>query len=225
VIAIDGPAASGKSTTARLVAERLGYLHIDTGAMYRAVALKVLREEIDPADVKAVEAVVGSTAVTLKRVSGKLRTFLDGVDVTDKIRSREVAKAASIASAFRGVREAMVREQRKLGKDGGIVLEGRDIASVVFPNAELKVFLTASLKERVRRRQRELIEQGVNVDIESLREEISERDRKDATRDASPLVKAPGAIEIDTSNLSIEEQVSLVVERAEKIIREENRRS
>jgi cytidylate kinase len=105
VIAIDGPAASGKSTTARLVAERLGYLHIDTGAMYRAIALKVLREEIDPMDMKAVEPVVDSTAVTLRRVNGKLRTFLDGVDVTEKIRSREVAKAASLVSAFRNVRE------------------------------------------------------------------------------------------------------------------------
>lgn len=224
MIAIDGPAASGKSTTARLVAERLGYLHIDTGAMYRAIALKVLREEIDPMDMKAVEPVVDSTAVTLRRVNGKLRTFLDGVDVTEKIRSRQVAKAASLVSAFRNVREAMVREQRRLARDGGIVLEGRDIATVVFPDAELKVFLTASLEERARRRQCELIEQGVKVDLQSLEEEISERDRKDATRDASPLVKAPGAIEIDTSNLSIEEQVKIVVEKAEKIIREENRR-
>jgi len=222
VIAIDGPAASGKSTTARLVAERLGYLHIDTGAMYRAVALKILREKIDPTDAKAVEGIVDSTGVTLKRINGQLRIFLDGVDVTEKIRSREVAKAASIISVNRKVRDAMVKEQRRLGKDGGIVLEGRDIGSVVFPNAELKIFLTASLDKRARRRQHDLNEQGLQVDLQSVREEIAERDRTDATRDASPLVKASEAVEIDTSRLSIDEQVNLVVEEVKRLIREED---
>jgi len=222
VIAIDGPAASGKSTTARLVAERLGYLHIDTGAMYRAVALKILREKIDPTDAKAVEGIVDSTGVTLKRIKGQLRIFLDGVDVTEKIRSREVAKAASIISVNRKVRDAMVKEQRRLGKDGGIVLEGRDIGSVVFPNAELKIFLTASLDKRARRRQHDLNEQGLQVDLQSVREEIAERDRTDATRDASPLVKASEAVEIDTSRLSIDEQVNLVVEEVKRLIREED---
>lgn len=222
MIAIDGPAASGKSTTARLVAERLGYLHIDTGAMYRAVALKILREKIDPTDAKAVEGIVDSTGVTLKRIKGQLRIFLDGVDVTEKIRSREVAKAASIISVNRKVRDAMVKEQRRLGKDGGIVLEGRDIGSVVFPNAELKIFLTASLDKRARRRQHDLNEQGLQVDLQSVREEIAERDRTDATRDASPLVKASEAVEIDTSRLSIDEQVNLVVEEVKRLIREED---
>lgn len=222
MIAIDGPAASGKSTTARLVAERLGYLHIDTGAMYRAVALKILREKIDPTDAKAVEGIVDSTGVTLKRINGQLRIFLDGVDVTEKIRSREVAKAASIISVNRKVRDAMVKEQRRLGKDGGIVLEGRDIGSVVFPNAELKIFLTASLDKRARRRQHDLNEQGLQVDLQSVREEIAERDRTDATRDASPLVKASEAVEIDTSRLSIDEQVNLVVEEVKRLIREED---
>lgn len=222
VIAIDGPAASGKSTTARLAAERLGYLHVDTGAMYRAMALKVLQQGIDPTDQKAVEEIVDSTGVTQRKVGGQLRTFLDGVDVTEKIRHREVATASSLVSANRKVREAMVKEQRRLGKDGGIVLEGRDIGSVVFPNARLKIFLTASLDERARRRRQELHEQGLQVDLQSVREEIGDRDTKDATRDASPLVKASEAIEIDTSSLSIEEQVNLVVEMAKKIIEEEN---
>ncbi len=222
VIAIDGPAASGKSTTARLAAERLGYLHVDTGAMYRAMALKVLQQGIDPTDQKAVEEIVDSTGVTQREVGGQLRTFLDGVDVTEKIRHREVATASSSVSANRKVREAMVKEQRRLGKDGGIVLEGRDIGSVVFPNARLKIFLTANLDERARQRRQELRGQGLQVDLQSVREEIADRDTKDATRDASPLVKASEAIEIDTSSLSIEEQVNLVVEMAKKIIEEEN---
>ena len=224
MIAIDGPAASGKSTTARLVAERLGYLHVDTGAMYRAMALKVLEEGIDFSDTSSIETLVDSTEVTLKSINGELRTFLDGVDVTEKIRSREVAKAASSVSTIRRVREAMVKEQRRMGKDGGIVLEGRDIGSVVFPDADLKIFLTAGLEKRVRRRQVELQKQGLQVDLEPLRKEIADRDRKDATRDASPLVKLPDAIEFDTSNLTIEEQVRIVVEKAKEIIRRQNQR-
>jgi cytidylate kinase len=222
VIAIDGPAASGKSTTARLVAEQLGYLYVDTGAMYRAVALKVLEHRIDPADEKAVEAVLGTTSITLKAVKGRLRTFLDGVDVTEEIRSREVARAASVVSAYRKVREGMVKEQRRYGKDGGVVLEGRDIGTVVFPEAQLKIFLTAGLEERTMRRERELVDLGLEADLDSLRREIAQRDQMDATRDASPLTKAADAIEVDTSKLSIDEQVNLVVEVAKKIIREES---
>jgi cytidylate kinase len=222
VIGIDGPAASGKSTTARLVAEQLGYLYIDTGAMYRAVALKVLQQRIDPSDEKAVEAVLGTTSITLKTVKGRLRTFLDGVDVSEDIRSGEVASAASILSAFRKVREGMVKEQRRYGKDGGVVLEGRDIGTVVFPEAQLKIFLTASLEERAARRERELIDLGLKADLDSLRQEIAQRDRMDATRDESPLTKAPGAIEIDTSRLSVDEQVALVVKAARTIIQDEN---
>jgi cytidylate kinase len=222
VIAIDGPAASGKSTTARLVAEQLGYLYIDTGAMYRAVALKVLQQRVDPANEKTVEAILGTTSITLKTVKGQLRTFLDGVDVTEEIRSREVARAASIVSAYRKVREGMVKEQRRYGKDGGVVLEGRDIGTVVFPEAQLKIFLTASLEKRAMRRERELLDLGLEADVDSLRREIAQRDRMDATRVASPLTKAPGAIEVDTSKLSIDEQVNLVVEAAKKIIRDES---
>ncbi len=206
------------------MAERLGYLHVDTGAMYRAMALKVLEEGIDFSDTSSIETLVDSTEVRLKSINCELRTFLDGVDVTEKIRSREVAKAASSVSTIRRVREAMVKEQRRMGKDGGIVLEGRDIGSVVFPDADLKIFLTASLENRARRRQVELQKQGLQVDLEPLRKEIADRDRKDATRDASPLVNLPDAIEFDTSNLTIEEQVRIVVEKAKEIIRRQNQR-
>ena len=223
MIAIDGPAASGKSTTARRVAEGLGYLHLDTGAMYRAVALKALEKRIDPADIRAVEALMKSTEVTLKRVDGQLRTYLDGTDVTEKIRRPEVSKAASSISSIKKVREAMVSEQRRIGKNGGVVLEGRDIGSVVFPNAELKIYLTANLGERARRRQRELREQGVDVTLASIRKQISERDRKDSSRDTSPLVKPPAAIEIDSSDLTVDQQVSIVVEKAKEIIEQKER--
>jgi cytidylate kinase len=155
-------------------------------------------------------------------VAGRLRTFLDGLDVTEKIRRREVATASSLISANRKVRQALVKEQRRLGKDGGMVLEGRDIGTVVFPNAKLKIFLTARLDERARRRQRELHDEGMQIDLQSVRDEIADRDTKDETRDASPLLKASEAIEIDTSSLSIEEQVALVVKRAREIIEKEN---
>lgn len=222
VIAIDGPAASGKSTTARLVAERLGYLHVDTGAMYRALALKVLERGISLTDVDAINKLIAETEITLKPLNNEIRTYLDGADVTERIRSLEVDKAASVVSTIRTVREAMVEKQRRLGQDGGIVLEGRDIGTVVFPNAELKIFLTANLEERAARRQRELKERGKEVELSVLRNEIAERDRKDATRDASPLVKSPDAIEVDTSELSIEEQVEIVVREAKRIIQEKD---
>jgi cytidylate kinase len=220
VIAIDGPAGSGKSTTARLVAEKLGYVYLDTGAMYRAVALKTLKMGINPADTPSVEALIDSTEVTLRMDDGKLATILDGQDVTEEIRSPEVTRASSLVSSIRKVREAMVKQQRKIGAEGGVVVEGRDIGSVVFPNADLKIFLTASLAERALRRQRELRAQGTNLDFHVVQKEISQRDEKDSTRDASPLLKAKDAIEIDTSSLTIEEQVDLVVQRAKAIIRE-----
>jgi cytidylate kinase len=190
--------------------------------MYRAVALKVLQQRVDPSDEKGVEAVLGTTTITLKTVNGRLRTFLDGIDVSEDIRSREVAKVASVVSKFRKVREGMVKEQRRYGKDGGVVVEGRDIGTVVFPEAQLKIFLTAGLEERAVRRERELVDLGLKTDLDSLRQEIAQRDRMDATRDASPLTKAPDATEIDTSRLSVDEQVELVVKAARKIIQEEN---
>ena len=211
VIAIDGPAASGKSTTARLVAERLGYVHVDTGAMYRAVTLKVLRAGLSPEDRESIAALLTTTRVELRNMGGALRIFLDGVDVTGPIRTQEVTRAVSAVSRLREVRTAMVREQRAMGKDGGIVLEGRDIGTVVFPDADLKFFVIAGIEARALRRQRELQEKGTRADLEELKREIAERDRLDSSRAESPLRKAEGAIEIDTSNLSIEEQVNQVV--------------
>jgi cytidylate kinase len=214
VIAIDGPAGSGKSTTARLVAGRLGYLHVDTGAMYRAFTLKLVRAGIRSEDRESVRAMLATTKVALERREGHLDVLLDGENVTREIRSAEVTRAVSAVSSIREVRDAMVTMQRALGAQGGIVLEGRDIGTVVFPDADLKIFMVAGIEARARRRMVELRGQGVSVDLPTLAQEIGERDRKDSTRTESPLRKADGAVELDTTDLSIEEQVAFIVERA-----------
>ena len=218
VITIDGPAASGKSTTARMAAERLGYTHIDTGAMYRAVTLKVLRAGLSPDDSAGIAGMLPTTHVVLVRGQNGLRVMLDGEDVTDAIRTARVTRAVSAVSSHAAVREAMVREQRAMGKDGGIVLEGRDIGTVVFPDADLKFFMVAGIKSRAQRRQKELAERGEKISLESLEREIAERDTRDASRAVSPLRKADDAIVVDTSDLKIEEQVELVVGTARKKI-------
>jgi cytidylate kinase len=218
VIAIDGPAASGKSTTARLVAGKLGYIHVDTGAMYRAVTLKVLRAGIAPADSERIGKLLGTTHVALRREGEITRVFLDGDDVTAEIRTPEVTRAVSVVSRHRAVRDAMVREQRKMGAEGGIVLEGRDIGTVVFPDADLKFFMIAGIEARARRRGEELRAGGISPDLSGLTDEIRERDTLDSTRKESPLKKADDAIEIDTSDLTIEEQVRVVVEKVRSVM-------
>ncbi|MDH4069573.1 MAG: (d)CMP kinase, partial [Ignavibacteria bacterium] len=160
VITIDGPAASGKSTTARRVAERLGYMYIDTGAMYRAVTLDVIRRKIDLRDEKKVVGIAASASIELKPGPFKLHLFLNGEDVTAEIRSSEVTRSVSAVSRIRGVREALVRIQRRLGRDGGVVLEGRDIGTVVFPGADLKIFMVADIRARSRRRAAEMRDRG-----------------------------------------------------------------
>jgi len=217
VVAIDGPAASGKSTTARLAAQKLGYIHVDTGAMYRAVTLKVLRAGITPDDYAAIGELLGKTQVALRNEGGAIRVFLDGRDVTREIRSREVTRAVSIVSRHRAVREAMVREQRRMGAEGGIVLEGRDIGTVVFPDADVKFFMIAGIEARARRRAEESRSAGAETDLDGLIREIRERDSLDSTREESPLRKADDAIEIDTSEMTIDEQVRTVVDTVRRI--------
>lgn len=217
-IAIDGPAASGKSTTARLVAERLGYLHLDTGAMYRAVTLRVLEEKIPLDDMEAIGALAERTLIRLERSATGIRVFVDNRDVTHDIRSEHVTLHVSQISSYENVRRVLVREQRRMAAKGGAVLEGRDIGTVVLPDAELKIFMVAGVAERVRRRQKDLQAIGENVDSGQLENEILERDRRDSTRKASPLRKAEDAVELDTSSLTIDEQVQFVVARAKEII-------
>jgi cytidylate kinase len=217
VIAIDGPAASGKSTTARLAAEALGYLHIDTGAMYRAVTLAVIREGVNPSDVDAMGKLVARIRVEERHSAAGRRVFLNDGDVTDLLRTPEITRTVSAVSALPVVRVAMVREQRRMGAEGGVVLEGRDIGTVVFPDADLKFFLIAGIEARARRRLRDLEAIGEHPDVNRLRAEIEERDRLDSTRSASPLRQAEGAIVLDTSNLTIPEQVDVVVRAARQM--------
>jgi cytidylate kinase len=191
--------------------------------MYRAVTAKVLRLGIDPEDTEAVLAVLPSIHVELRRVDGSLRVFLDAKDVTDEIRSPAVTRSVSRVSSIPGVRQAMVREQRLLGAEGGVVLEGRDIGTVVFPDADLKIFLVAGIRARAERRRQELGVRGTPPPLGDVVRELEERDRLDSTRDTSPLRKADDAVELDTSEMTIEEQVNAVIRKAEKVMAERGR--
>uniref|UniRef100_A0A7C2PDV6 Cytidylate kinase n=1 Tax=candidate division WOR-3 bacterium TaxID=2052148 RepID=A0A7C2PDV6_UNCW3 len=215
-IAIDGPAGAGKTTTARLVAKALGLLHVDTGAMYRAVALAVLRKGVDPADREAVKKVVEDVRIDQKVINDEVRTYLDGEDVSNGIRTPEVDKVVSIISAYPFVREKMVELQRKMAQKGGVVIEGRDIGTVVLPDADLKVFMKASPEERARRRLKELELRGIKADFDKILEEIKKRDEMDSTRDYAPLKIPEDAFILDTTNLSIEEQVDLILKEVKR---------
>lgn len=220
IIAIDGPAASGKSTTAKLVASRLNYLHIDTGAMYRAMALKVLRNKISSDDAASIAQLTETTTVRLvfREDKKSVDVLLDNEVVNNEIRTLEVTNIVSNVSIVPEVRTRMVDAQRAMGAEGGIVLEGRDIGTVVFPRAELKIFMVANPRERAKRRLKELNEKNISVTLEELEREILERDMIDSNRELSPLKKADDAFVLDTTNLSIEEQVEVIVEKAKKII-------
>jgi CMP/dCMP kinase len=210
VIAIDGPVGSGKSTAARRVAELLEYTYIDTGAMYRAVALKALRAKIAMNASDKLVALAGKARIDLRPQDGAQRVLLDGEDVTAAIRTSEVSQAASKIAVIEGVRRVLVAEQRRAGASGGVVMEGRDIGSVVFPDAELKVFLTASDEVRALRRWREHQEKGDAIDPARTLEEIRERDRRDSAREHSPLVRAEGAVLVDSTAMEPEEVARLI---------------
>ncbi|MBN2088359.1 (d)CMP kinase [candidate division KSB1 bacterium] len=214
MIAIDGPAGSGKSTTARLVAEELGIAFLDSGAMYRTVALAVLRngKEFDNPD--KIVAILFASNLDFQFENGRLVILLEGEDVTDSIRTPEVNQVVPIVAAIPEIRRQMVPIQRKIGNSLSIVAEGRDIGSVVFPLADLKIFLTASIDARAQRRFQELINKNHDVFLEEIKKEIEFRDLKDTQRESSPLVKAADAIELDTSSLTIAEQVNFIVQKA-----------
>jgi len=217
-IAIDGPAGSGKSTVARRVAAMLGYLYLDSGAMYRAVALKALERKIPLQDEGRLIELARTTHIELKAPTAeqeaagmKNRVFLDGREVTTEIRTGDVAQAASRLATIAGVRELLVAEQQKAGEGGGVVMEGRDIGTVVFPRAELKIFLEASPETRAQRRWMEHQEKGETLSVEEVLEEVHERDKRDRERRVSPLVRAEDAVLVDNTAMGIEETARLVV--------------
>jgi cytidylate kinase len=211
IIAIDGPVASGKSTLARRVAQMLGYVYVDTGAMYRAVALKALRRGLSLDAREDLEALATDTHIDLRAEDGTQQVFLDGQDVTRTIRDPEVSQAASRIAVVAGVRRVLVGEQRRAGERGGVVVEGRDIGSVVFPDAQLKIYLVAAPEIRAQRRWQEHQQRGEAVDLERTLDEIHERDRRDRERSSSPLVRAPDAVVVDSTAMEPEEVARLVV--------------
>lgn len=220
IIAIDGPSGAGKSTLAKRLAKELKFVYLDTGAMYRALALKVLRQGVDLADDARLEELIAGTEIDLQEKHGSLAVLLDGENVADRIRTPEVSQMASKASALGVVRARMLELQRAMGKRGSVVAEGRDIGTVIFPEAEVKVFLDASVCERAQRRYDELKAAGRVVDLEETRREIEERDKRDSERDLAPLRKADDAMLIDSSSVDADEVAAIVLARIRNELRE-----
>jgi cytidylate kinase len=222
IVAIDGPAGSGKSTVARRVAELLGYTHLDSGAMYRGVAWKALRDGVPLDSPAELSALAEKVRIDLVPRDGKLRVILDDEDITELIRTPEVSHAASVVAVVPGVRHPMVAEQRRAGAQGGIVMEGRDIGSVVFPHADLKIFLEASPEVRAERRLLELKEKGEEqLELDKVLADVHQRDRRDRERDMSPLVRAVDAVVVDNTAMDAEETARVIVlcarEKAERL--------
>ncbi|MBS3948891.1 MAG: (d)CMP kinase [Dethiobacter sp.] len=218
-IAIDGPAGAGKSTVARTVAQRLGLTYLDTGAMYRAITLAALRQDVDLLDAGELAILASRSGLEIRNNGGtdnQNMVFLDGDDVTEDIRLPEVSRNVSFVARCPDVREVLVDRQRQIGKRGGVVMDGRDIGTNVMPEAEYKFFLTASLAERARRRQTELAAKGENMSLPQMMNELAARDRIDSERECSPLCPAHDAIHIDTTELTIEQVVQKIADRVGK---------
>ncbi len=210
VVAIDGPAGAGKSTVAKLAAKELGYTYIDTGAMYRAVAWKTLQQKADVTDALILD-VARDIDVRLAYANGVTQVFVDGQDITGEIRTPEVSHIVSQVAALGPVREKMVDLQRQMATEGGVLMDGRDIATHVLPDADVKIFLTASIEERAQRRWKEMREKGYDMSLEELQKDIAARDKADSEREISPLVQADDATLLDTTGLSIDEVVARIL--------------
>jgi len=215
-IAIDGPAAAGKSTVAKIVAKKLSFLYIDTGAMYRAITLKALKNGINVNNEDALLQLLMRTKIDFLQIDSEQKVLLDDIDVTEEIRSQEVTKQVSYVAKHPKVRKEMVARQREMARHKGVVMDGRDIGSQVLPDAEVKIFLVASVEERAKRRYEENKRRGIPSDMEELIKEIALRDRIDSEREASPLIKADGAIEIDTTSMTIQEVADRILNIAKK---------
>ncbi|MGE5431641.1 MAG: (d)CMP kinase [Syntrophomonadaceae bacterium] len=217
IITIDGPAGSGKSTSARLVAKNLGFTYLDTGAMYRAITYLALKQNVIK-DESSVVSLAEKARLELKFVDGKTEVVLNGEDVTEAIRSYEVNSNVSEVSRIPGVRTALVQKQQEIGRNTSIVAEGRDTGTVVFPDADVKIFLTASLSKRAQRRLKEFQEKGENLSLDDIEGNIRKRDLIDSSREVSPLTKAEDAIEIDTSSITVDEEVELILSKVRESI-------
>ena len=211
IITIDGPAGAGKSTVSKIVAKKLDFIYLDTGALYRALAYKALKLRISLDEVSSLADLCSNTKVVLKNISGQMKVSVDGEDVEAKVRTEEVGLAASKISTFAVVREKLLDLQREAGARGGIVAEGRDMGSVVFPNADYKFYLDASLEERTRRRQIELLDKGLSAEYELIQKDMISRDKQDKQREIAPLKAPEGAIIIDSDNLPIEGVVEKII--------------
>ncbi|MBW6515858.1 MAG: (d)CMP kinase [Candidatus Cloacimonetes bacterium] len=214
IIAIDGPAASGKSTTAKILARKLGYTYIDTGAMYRAVAFKIIESGIDFQDTDQLDKLLAEIDICFKHINEEQRIFLDNKDVSTRIREQDITKLSSEIAVIGAVRERMVAMQREMGRSGGIVMDGRDIGTVVFPDADFKFFVTASVRTRAIRRWKEIGDNSIA--LEEIEKDLIWRDQNDSNREIAPLRKAEDAIEVDTTNMSITEQVNYIMKFLEQ---------
>ena len=212
VVAIDGPAGSGKGTVTKLVSERLGLVNIDTGAMYRCVALKALKNNIKETNLEELNVLLEKISIDMKRENGKLIVILDGEDVSEEIRTPKVDSCVAKYAAIACVRNKITPLQRKMGENGKVIMEGRDIGTVVFPNADVKIYLDASVEERAKRRYKQDIEKGINISYEEVLEEIKKRHKLETEREIAPLVQAEDAIYVDSSNLTIEQVVEKIID-------------
>ncbi|MGT2847102.1 (d)CMP kinase [Streptococcus massiliensis] len=218
-IAIDGPASSGKSTVAKIIAKDLGYIYLDTGAMYRAATYLVLQNQLTAENVDEITALLEEYPISFGRSEdGEQLVFVGDVDISHPIRGNDVTNNVSWLAALAPVREKLVALQQQIASQGGIVMDGRDIGTVVLPQAELKIFLVASVEERAERRYKENLEKGIETDFEVLKKEIAERDYKDSHREVSPLKPAEDSITFDTTGVSIPEVVAFIEEKAQKIL-------
>src|SRR5271157_4211232 len=211
IITIDGPAGAGKSTVSKTLAKKLNYIYLDTGALYRALAYKTLKLKIPLDDVSAIANLCSSTAVVLKNIDGQMKVSVDGEDVEEKIRTEEIGLAASKISTFGVVRKRLLNLQREAGAQGGIVAEGRDMGSVVFPHADYKFYLDAKLEERIKRRYEELLDKGASVEYKTIQKDMFARDKQDKQREIAPLKAPDTAIIIDSDNLSAAEVVDKII--------------
>lgn len=219
IVAIDGPAGAGKTTTSRLVATRLGFRYLDTGAMYRALTWFAMKHGVSPSDEVKLTALAWKLPIDFQLVDDVNRVTINGEDATEAIRTPEITKQVSEVSAHKGVREAMVAKQRSIGKEGSLVAEGRDTTTVVFPQADVKIFLDATVEQRANRRLLDLAKIGITTTLEAQIEDIERRDKYDSSRQHSPLLKSREAIVIDTSHLSIEQQVDKIVELVRSLVK------